>query len=348
MALLKQQLVRGIFDMPGEDGGPGVFDTVINFLTGNPGEPGQDWVIHADYRALTGQYKDNKVVLKNTGKGANEEVYVGIQATMHSAGMLAGLIVRSFYHFDNTIVTGEGGGDTYATEFYNTEYGSSLGYVSSSNNYHKGMIGFRTEESTVIWENKPPLRLWVYSNKARIIIVIETEDRYAVGYIGQYIRHLTPNEVPFPVCCLTDGYNGGGNNINNLWSTYTTPLSTGDRRNLLFLPRSGGYRCNSFFTPTGWSYNWWMDPTSPVSLPIIETKMMNYPDYGFDQMLFPLYMYSPAATSGYYLLGQLDGVYWAPNRKTTIITEFENDDVTAFPDVDRNEWYSWMALKDEL
>jgi len=356
MALLKQQLVRGIFDIPGEECGPGVFDTVVNFLTANPSVPGQDWVIHADYRTLQEPKKMNAVVLKNTGKSDNEIIYIGIWAGYHSAGIEAGLVLKTYYHFDNDIIN-DGIGNTFATNFYDTEYGSGHG-----NSNQCCFMPFKTDKSTDEWEIKPPIELWIFSNKARVILVLNTEERYSNGYMGQYIRHLTPLEVPYPLCCLADSFNGGP------WSSYlgyqTINWNGGvdwnnDRRNLIFSRHgqwshatsgtgSRHFACNRFMTPLGWSYDWHMDPTQPPSTSIVTDIRMNYPD-GLDQMLYPIFVYAHTAdATDYYLLGELDGVYWAPNQSNTILSEVNSEDCIIFPDINRTDWWRWMALKDTL
>ncbi len=365
MALLKQQLVRGVAGQAGN-----VFDTIVTFLTDTPGTPGRDWTIHADYRASAGNvhadYQYNRVVLKNTGKSNNEEIYVGIYAAIQpsgqSAGIDAGLVLKTYYQFDNSLVNDGTGKYKYATNFFNTTYGSAEGQ-----NATRCFVSFKTDESTSIWADKPPLELWVYSNKARIIIVINTEQRFANGYAGQYIRHVTPQEVPYPLCCLADSFNGG--NVDQgeaLWYTFlsyaTTDWAGGTnnegRFNLCFLDHGywsfsyGGsrhYACNRFRTPLGWSYDWYFDPTKSASTGIITGTNMNYPDGGFEQLLFPIYVYAHTASQAdYYLLGQLDGVYWAPNIANTSLTEVGSGDCIVFPSLNRTYWYSWMALKDEL
>ena len=367
MALLKQQLCRGVAGVAGN-----VFDTIIAFLTGDPGTPGRDWVMWADYRASSGNvgpsYQLDQVVLRNTGKSDNEEIYIGIRAASHSGGIEAGLVLKTYYQFDNSLVLDGNGEAYYATNFYNTTYGSAEG--AGDGNYTKCWMPFKTDESTEIWENKPPLELWIFSNKARVILVLNTEERYSNGYMGQYIRHVTPQEIPYPLCCLADSFNGGSGSQNgNLWTTYlgytTVDWSTevdwnNHRRNLVFARHgqwsfSTGYTnkrhfaCNRFMTPLGWSYDWYMDPTTSVSNGIITGTNMNYPDGGFEQLLFPIYIYAyTASQEDYYLCGQLDGVYWAPNQRNTALSEVGSGDCIVFPNLNRTLWYSWMALKDEL
>lgn len=349
MALLKQQVVRGVAGVSGN-----VFDTIVSFLIGSPGTPGRDWTVHADYRTLSGANKFNRIVLRNTGKSNNEEIYIGIEAVVHSGGVEAGLILRTFYYFDNSVVNG-----TFFTSFYNTTYGPGSG-----NSTQWCFMPFKTDESTQVWENKPPLELWVYSNKARVVLVINTEQRFSNGYMGQYVRHMTPQEIPYPLCCLADSFNGGP------WSSflgYTTVdwvNVAGDwnsnRNNLIFSQHGmwsfstnhthlRHFACNRFMTPLGWSYDWYMDPTQPPSTGIVTTTAMNYPDGGTELVLFPVYVYAfTASQADYFLLGQLDGVYWAPNQKNVSLSEVGSSDCVIFPNLNRTLWHSWMALKDDL
>lgn len=363
MALLKQQLVRGVT-------GPGsVFDTIIDFLTGDPLVPGRDWVVHADWRPASGlvteNYQQHRVILRNTGKSNNENVYIGIWASYQSAGIEACIVLKAFTHFDNSIISSVDG-YTYFTSFHDQTYGNGHG-----NSYQRSAIPFKTDESALP-ESKPPVELWVYSNKARVIIVINTEGRFANGYVGQYIRHLTPQEVPYPLVVLADSFNGGSGNNDTLWSSYlgytVVDWDNGvefqrHRRNLCW--SNHGYwsfatsytdrrhfACNRIHTPLGWSYDWLMDPTQPnhSSYNVNGATHFNYPDGGFEMLLFPINMYAyTASQASLYLLGQLDGVYWAPNQRNTILSEVgSGGDTIIFPDLNRTSWYSWMALKDEL
>ena len=359
MALLKQQLVRGVVGQAGN-----VFDTIINFLTSDPLTPGKDWVIWADYRNLVAPYRYSRVVLKNTGKSDNEEIYIGIQATTHSGGVEAGLILKTYYYFDNTLMNDGTGKYNYATNFFNTTFGSAEGGYAT-----RCFMPFKTDESTEIWANKPPLELWVYSNKARVILVINTEGRYSNGYMGQYIRHVTPQEVPHPLMCFADSFNGGNSSQGEaLWYTnlgYTVVdwdggnynahrqnllySQHGDFSNVSYSANGRHFACNRIMTPVGWSYDWRIDPTQPLSTGIVTGTHFNYPDGGFEQLLFPvfLYTYTPAF-SDMYLLGQMDGVYFAPNNRNVALTEVGSGDCIIFPNLNRTLWYSWMALKDTL
>ena len=351
MALLKQQLVRGV------TGSGSVFDTIVNFLTSDPLTPGKDWVIWADYRTLLSTHYKDAVILKNTGKSDNEEIYIGIEAIVHSGGVEAGLVLRTFYQFDNSLINDGNGYYYFATSWGNTTYGSGLG-----NSSQYCFMPFKTDESTAIWENKPPLEVWVYSNKARVVLVINTEQRFSNGYMGQYIRHVTPQEVPYPLCCVADSFNGG------YWSSFLgyqtvdwSAYSWNSHRQSLIYAQHGvwsfstsetSYRhfaCNRFMTPVGWSYDWYLAPTEPPTTGIVTGTAMNYPDGGFEQLLFPVYVFAYGASqSDYYLLGQLDGVYWAPNQRNSPLSEVGTSDCVVFPNLNRTYWYSWMALKDEL
>ena len=350
MALLKKYTARGIDD---------VFSTIVTFLTSDPGTPGKDWVIHADHRTLTSPYEYKRVVLRNTGKSNNENIYVGIYGVIDSTGFNSGLILRTYYQYDNSVINGQ-----FATHFFNNTYGNKCGAYNTHN-----FMPMRDDASSI---TKPPVDVWVYSNKSRIIIVINSDEKYSNGYAGQYIRYVTPQEVPYPLMCFTDSFNGGNSGDPNtseaLWNTNlnypTVDWDSGfegnqSRRNLLFAQHGGWtnntsatkhFGCNSVMTPTGWGTDWCMDPTVfNRSSGILTATPVNYPDGGTEILLYPLtlYHYTPGF-SDYIVLGQLDGVYWAPNVANTIQAEVGGPDCILFPDINRTEWYSWMAIKDVL
>ena len=224
---------------------------------------------------------------------------------------------------------------------------------------------FKTNEASA---EKPPLGLWVFSNKARVILILNTEERYSNGYMGQYIRFVTPQEVPYPLMCWADSFNGGGSQYNeSLFSSYlgyqTVDWSprewNSNRRNLLFTQHGWwsfntsygerNFACNRVMTPTGWGHDWRQDPTQVESYGIVTGVNMNYPDGAHDQILFPVFIrHYTASQSDYITLGQLDGVYWAPNIKNTPLTETQDGKYIIFPDLNRTQWYSWMAVGDEL
>ena len=55
-----------------------------------------------------------------------------------------------------------------------------------------------------------------------------------------------------------------------------------------------------------------------------------------------------ASQQDYYLLGQLDGVYWAPNIANVSLSEIGSSDCIVFPNLNRTRFFDWMAVKDEL
>ena len=350
MALLKKYTARGIDD---------VFSTIVNFLTSDPGTPGKDWTIHADHRVLSNPYTYKRVILRNTGKSNNEEIFAGIYGVTNSDGFNSGLILKTYYAYDNSVINGQ-----FATHFFNGTYGNKSGDYYNTRNF----IPMRDDASSSI--TKPPVDVWVYSNKSRILIIINSDEKYACGYTGQYVRFVTPQEVPYPLMCWTDSFNGGngGEQSEGLWGTwlgYTTVEWDGgyeanrNRRNTLFAQHGGWsfantgqrhFSCNRIMTPTGWGYDWRMDPTGyNASSDLITGTPVNYPDGGTEILLYPLtvYHYTPSQAD-YMILGQLDGVYWAPNVANTIQAEVGSPDCILFPDINRTEWYSWMAVKDVL
>lgn len=352
MAMLKNASVAGV------TGAGSVFDTVVNFLTANPAVPGQDWVIHADYRTLSTPFQFDRVVLRNTGKSNNELIYIGIMAIVQSAGIEAGLVLKTYYHFDNDIIPKTNGYD-FATNFWNTTYGSRQGQDSQ-----RCFMPFKTNEFT---SEKPPLGLWIFSNKARVILIINTEERYSNGYMGQYIRFVTPQEVPYPLMCMADSFNGGWSatdeNMFNSYLGYQIVDWDGgydynrNRRSLIygqhgywsFTTGQDHFACNCVMTPTGWSYDWRQDPTQNSDYGPRTDIFANYPDGTHEQLLLPVYMFAyTASQADYIVLGQMDGVYWAPNQKNTPLTETADGKYIVFPDLNRTSWYSWMAIGDEL
>ena len=50
------------------------------------------------------------------------------------------------------------------------------------------------------------MNVWIWSNKARVVIVAECNGVYANAYLGQLRRFSLPSENPWPLACLTDGY----------------------------------------------------------------------------------------------------------------------------------------------
>lgn len=50
------------------------------------------------------------------------------------------------------------------------------------------------------------MNVWIWSNKARVVIVAECNGVYANAYLGQLRRFSLPSENPWPLVCLTDGY----------------------------------------------------------------------------------------------------------------------------------------------
>ena len=69
---------------------------------------------------------------------------------------------------------------------------------------------------------------------------------------------------------------------------------------------------------------------------------------GSKRVLFPLYsvqMEEAGSYAGAALAGELYGVHWAPDSLAS--TESTVGGYTLFPDINRVEWHSFMALGDE-
>ena len=170
---------------------------VTNFITGDPGTPGRDWTVARQDSLTWGP----ATVFRNTGLSGSEEVYVGLCAATYTDGVKGGLVCKVYKAFDSA----PGG-----TGFLDTAYGNGTGQNG-------------THAFLPCWN--AAMNVWIWSNKARVVIVAECNGVYANAYLGQLRRFSLPSENPWPLACLTDGYT-------SLWQ-YTTwhdaITSTGSR-----------------------------------------------------------------------------------------------------------------------
>ena len=170
---------------------------VTNFITGDPGTPGRDWTVARQDSLAWGP----ATVFRNTGLSGSEEVYVGLCAATYTDGVKGGLVCKVYKAFDSA----PGG-----TGFLDTAYGNGTGQNG-------------THAFLPCWN--AAMNVWIWSNKARVVIVAECNGVYANAYLGQLRRFSLPSENPWPLACLTDGYT-------SLWH-YTTwhdaITSTGSR-----------------------------------------------------------------------------------------------------------------------
>jgi len=151
---------------------------VTNFITGDPGTPGRDWTVARQDSLAWGP----ATVFRNTGLSGSEEVYVGLCAATYTDGVKGGLVCKVYKAFDSA----PGG-----TGFLDTAYGNGTGQNG-------------THAFLPCWN--AAMNVWIWSNKARVVIVAECNGVYANAYLGQLRRFSLPSENPWPLACLTDGY----------------------------------------------------------------------------------------------------------------------------------------------
>ena len=319
---------------------------ITAFITGDPAVPGRDWTVARQDALEWGP----ATVFRNTGLAGNEEVYVGLYAATHTDSVKGGLVCKVYKAFDAT-PRADGG-----TDFLDTVYGNGTGQNG-------------THSFLPCWN--AAMNLWIWSNKARVMLVVECNGLYGNAYLGQLRRFSLPSENPWPLACLTDGYTA-------LWDSTTWHGSSStsasfdsdkDRRSLPFVRRGCYPRNSSVYTdyqachqvcrPDGmWTPHFVMPPTSSrllfsggyessMFINTLGTQLVS-PE-GTPRYLLPVYVAllgGDSATSQIScLLGEMYGVRWCPDALAS--PESTVDDFIIFPDVNRVEWHSFMALGDE-
>lgn len=141
---------------------------VTNFITGDPGTPGRDWTVARQDSLTWGP----ATVFRNTGLSGSEEVYVGLCAATYTDGVKGGLVCKVYKAFDSA----PGG-----TGFLDTAYGNGTGQNG-------------THAFLPCWN--AAMNVWIWSNKARVVIVAECNGVYANAYLGQLRRFSLPSENP--------------------------------------------------------------------------------------------------------------------------------------------------------
>ena len=126
---------------------------VTNFITGDPGTPGRDWTVARQDSLTWGP----ATVFRNTGLSGSEEVYVGLCAATYTDGVKGGLVCKVYKAFDSA----PGG-----TGFLDTAYGNGTGQNG-------------THAFLPCWN--AAMNVWIWSNKARVVIVAECNGVYAIG-----------------------------------------------------------------------------------------------------------------------------------------------------------------------
>ncbi len=311
--------------------------TITAFITGDPSVPGRDWTVARQDALEWGP----ATVFRNTGLAGTEEVYVGLYAATKYDGISGGLVCKVYKLFNNGLVS-DGG-----TNFLDTTIRNGSGQD-------------KTHSLVPCWNNE--ISLWIWSNKARIIVVVNCNNLYANAYLGQLKRLCLPSENPFPLACFTDGYT-------SLWEKETLygSITTGaqkdadsGRRSLIFT-RRGVYpfsiydnksyyqSCHQICNPHGiWTSNFFMIPTTNYgvgsdSMKIDQGKKGSIGLFYGEKprILLPVYVGTPNE-----IIGEMFGVYWIPDKYISPEDEI-NSRYVIFPDVSRVEWHSFMCIGDE-
>ena len=212
----------------------------VKFLTGTP-----PYEVSYSYK-----FKRYRVILKNTGLGGDEEIYVGF------------LLCSSGYDKANVLVRCYRGYIAGLTTFFDTTHG----IPANASSTHP-MFGF--------WSGA--IDMWIFSNKQRIIIVARNNTYYTFCYVGNIFRLCPPKEYPQPLWIQTDLWGQA-----SLSSTVFYD-STDSNRKFLCYPRTApGWMINY---ANAWSSNYSMIPTQSGGT----WRTIAYPQ-GVPRVLWPLYL----------------------------------------------------------
>jgi len=184
------------------------------------------------------------------------------------------------------------------------------------------------------WNN--PNNLWVFSNQRRIIIVVESEGFYSIGYAGLTLRLCLPDEYKYPFV-LTASHRCKYDYSEAWWH---------DEQDKAYFPLHRGY---AYFDDTAtWNVIdeyacYYVQPY--VQLKIDNSIQINYPS-GFPKFFYPIIV----APSWDYLVGAYQGIYYVPASdftSETTITDTEGHSYIVFPSVYRNDHRFWHAILEE-
>jgi len=184
------------------------------------------------------------------------------------------------------------------------------------------------------WNN--PNNLWIFSNQRRIIIVVESEGFYSIGYAGLTLRLCLPEEYKYPLV-LTGSHRCKYDYSEAWWH---------DELSKAYFPLHRGY---AYFDDTAtWHVidEYACYRVQPyVQLKIDSSIQINYPS-GFPKFFYPIIV----APSWDYLVGAYQGIYYVPASdftSETTITDTEGHSYIVFPSVYRNDYRFWHAILEE-
>lgn len=177
---------------------------LIPFLTGAPGTPGRDWTVEINQNAKKSNGADNQwgstckeYVLSNGGKSGSEFVFIGFREYRYPTNNEYGLELNG-YAVEPT------------TNFYDNMPQHGLDAYDNTRDHWTEMPFIQQLDSTMTY--------WIYSNAARVVIVLKVASDYYSGYVGFGRRLGSIGEYPCPmfVCGSAFGntpYTSGGRGI---------------------------------------------------------------------------------------------------------------------------------------
>jgi len=183
------------------------------------------------------------------------------------------------------------------------------------------------------WNN--PNNLWIFSNQRRIIIIVESEGFYSIGYTGLTLRLCLPDEYKYPLV-LTASHRCTYDYSEAWWH---------DEQDKAYFPLHRGY---AYFDDTA---TWYVIDEYNISnrvQPNMSTSasiQINYPNT-FPKFFYPIIV-SP---SNDFFVGAYQGLYYVPTSdltNETTITDTEGNSYIVFPDVYRNDWRYWHVILEE-
>ena len=321
-----------------------VYNQIVEFLTDTPAIPGRDWTV---VKSETADYGP-RTVLKNTGTLDNDNIYIGLYCfTKDSTN--GGIFCRVYTHFTENM------------SFDDAVYGNPYAIVNGSSTSY---VDVYLNAFAPFWNNI--MSFWIWSNKNRIIFVTNSNGIYSNAYLGKL---KTSTFIPGNFVCISDAWGDSlsGNTSHTFY--HTNGLSANyyynTRHNLLFTAfgnRTIGTKtnnCHAYCTPMlTWTNSCAIIPTCLATTDIFGSESsdniaknpgisstIDYAGNEQKRVLIPSYVALCGNNNNQHkIAGQLDGVYWCPDGNN--ISESLVDNHVVFPDINRVNWYSFMAIGD--
>ncbi len=301
-------------------GASGLLQTLLDFVTGDSLTEGRDWTIIRNSNTTAYQSLEwnkisepfgsdcKEVILRNTGLNDDEEVLVGIREWKY--------VSEGAYGLDFT--------------FYLTQPDPADPWWVSK--YLHKVTGYDYNWNR--WSGYPMLPLldgemnyWFYSNKQRIIIVVEVSSNYESAYIGFGNRYGSKENYQFPYAIL------GSLHTNN---NYTFVDDTEPKAHQFIIGCDYG---KWIVTPDNRCIgNAWLLPHNDFSDSGTVGRTTNS-----SYLITPCYVVHSDNTS---LLMQLDGVYHVQgdSLQSEDDVSFDSETLDIFQNVYRNDYFQFMGV----